>query len=157
MLTVVLDTNVLIDARNDEYSYTRRIVDLVVEGKVKAVASHSTQQENKRIVGRVVNDEEWQEELQQFFDALQYVRAQFSTGRGDLIPDDPEDEKFLYLAAEYGADFIVSADRHLLDVEEYEGVRIVTPQDFWYAYKEEGGDGGGEWQDWMRGIISSNR
>ena len=47
-----------------------------------------------------------------------------------VITDDPDDDKFLACAIEGGAAFIVSGDPHLLDLEEYQGIRILTPAAF---------------------------
>lgn len=46
------------------------------------------------------------------------------------IPDDPKDEKFLAGALDAGADLIVSGDRHLLNLAEYEDVPILTVHQF---------------------------
>jgi putative PIN family toxin of toxin-antitoxin system len=47
-----------------------------------------------------------------------------------LIDADPADNRVLEAAAEAGADYIVSGDRHLLDLGSYEGIDIVTPARF---------------------------
>jgi putative PIN family toxin of toxin-antitoxin system len=47
-----------------------------------------------------------------------------------LIDSDPADNRVLEAAAQAGADYIVSGDRHLLDLHSYEGIDIVTPARF---------------------------
>lgn len=42
------------------------------------------------------------------------------------ILDDPDDDQVLACALAAKAEIIVSGDRHLLDLKEYQGVRIVT-------------------------------
>jgi len=42
------------------------------------------------------------------------------------ILDDPDDDQVLACALAAKAEIIVSGDRHLLDLEEHQGVRIVT-------------------------------
>jgi predicted nucleic acid-binding protein len=51
---------------------------------------------------------------------------------GDLhgIAGDPDDDKFIECALVSGALLIVSGDHHLLDLGEYEGVRIISAADF---------------------------
>lgn len=44
----------------------------------------------------------------------------------DAVPDDPDDDRVLACAVEGMADFIVSGDRHLLDLGEYRGIPIIT-------------------------------
>jgi hypothetical protein len=50
---------------------------------------------------------------------------------------DPDDNKYLVAALEGRADFVVSGDRHLLDLGEYEGVRIITPRAFLTMLQQE--------------------
>ena len=45
----------------------------------------------------------------------------------DVIKQDPFDNFFLGLASENSASLIVSGDRHLLELESYKGIQIVTP------------------------------
>jgi len=47
-----------------------------------------------------------------------------------VVNDDPDDDKFIALAVDAKADFIVSGDRHLLDIGEYEGIPVVSVSDF---------------------------
>lgn len=47
-----------------------------------------------------------------------------------MIPADPDDDQMLATAVAGVADYIVSGDRHLLELREYEGVRILSPAAF---------------------------
>lgn len=44
-----------------------------------------------------------------------------------VIATDPDDDRVLACALAAGATLIVSGDRHLLDLETYRNIRIVTP------------------------------
>ena len=46
------------------------------------------------------------------------------------VPDDPDDDHLLAAAIEGRAAFLVTGDRHVLTLGEYEGIRIVTPAGF---------------------------
>lgn len=46
------------------------------------------------------------------------------------IKKDPDDDKFLAAAIEGRADYVITGDKPLLDIKEYQGVRILTPADF---------------------------
>lgn len=48
----------------------------------------------------------------------------------NVIHEDPNDDKFLACALASRADFIVSGDRHLLELGSYEGIPIVAPAEF---------------------------
>lgn len=46
------------------------------------------------------------------------------------VPDDPKDEMFLACAVDGEADVIVSGDHHLIDLESYRDIPIMTPRQF---------------------------
>ena len=46
------------------------------------------------------------------------------------VSRDPKDDKFIACAVEGKADYIVSGDNDLLDLEEYQGIEIVKPKGF---------------------------
>ncbi|HEX8600943.1 MAG TPA: putative toxin-antitoxin system toxin component, PIN family [Chloroflexia bacterium] len=47
-----------------------------------------------------------------------------------VVSADPKDDKFLECAIAGGANYIVSGDKHLLRLGEYEGIRILSPAEF---------------------------
>ena len=47
-----------------------------------------------------------------------------------LVPEDPDDEKFLWCAEKGKANYLVSGDIHLLKLNRYKSTRIVTPKEF---------------------------
>jgi len=57
--------------------------------------------------------------------------------RFHLIDQDPDDNKFIECALDSECYYIVSGDKDLLTVEEYEGVQIVTVTEFLQILKEE--------------------
>lgn len=55
----------------------------------------------------------------------------------DAVDDDPEDDKFLECAVVADADYVVSGDNDLLELDSYRGVEIVSPADFLEVHAEE--------------------
>jgi predicted nucleic acid-binding protein len=47
-----------------------------------------------------------------------------------VVTADPADDIYIAAANDGLAEYIVSGDRHLLDLVEHEGIRIVTPRAF---------------------------
>ena len=43
-----------------------------------------------------------------------------------MVADDPDDDRFIEFALAAGASLIVTGDHHLLDLGEYEGVRVLS-------------------------------
>ena len=54
----------------------------------------------------------------------------YPTKSHNVIADDPDDNAILDCAVEANADYIVSGDGHLTDLQEVDGIRIVTPAEF---------------------------
>ena len=55
----------------------------------------------------------------------------FEVSAGDpVVADDPDDDIFLHCAVTAGASYIVSGDRHLLQLEQYAGIPVVTARAF---------------------------
>jgi len=53
------------------------------------------------------------------------------------VSRDPKDDKFLATAKAGQADYLVSEDRDLLDLDEYEGIQIITAEEFLHILEEE--------------------
>ena len=149
MLRVVLDTNVLINAQKGAGSYPQRILDLIKLGKIKAVVSHPVWRENQLIVKRLIKDNIFKQEILEFLDSAERVEP-------ELVPtmlEDPEDHKLLDAAVGGQAQFLITEDRHLLEVGEWDGVKIIKPLAFWQWWEAEQG---GSWQNWIRNIFTNH-
>lgn len=48
----------------------------------------------------------------------------------NIIKDDAEDNKIIECAVGGNVDYIISQDNHLLNLKEYEGIKIISPEDF---------------------------
>ena len=48
----------------------------------------------------------------------------------NVVNEDPTDNKIIECAVAASASFIVTGDRHLLSLEKFKGIKIVSPKDF---------------------------
>jgi len=48
----------------------------------------------------------------------------------NIIKDDPTDNMFLESASAGNAEYIISQNKHLLNVKEFRGIKIITPEEF---------------------------
>ena len=147
MLKIVIDTNLLIDGSSDDYNYANRIIDEVLAGKLEAFANRGTIAENRLIANRKVTDEAYRLKLNEFFDSIREVEM---VTRLDVV-EDYEDNKILSSAVDSSAEYLVTSDNHLLKLENYGEVKIVTPGEFWRIYQEESGSG---WRNWLNEFIN---
>lgn len=147
MLKVVLDTNVLIDGSTDDYNYGRRIIDEVIAGDVQAFANRQTLAENHLIVKRKISDEGYRKRLDYFFDLVKPTPSIMV----DVVAEDTEDNKLVGAALACQADYLITADNHLLQLEKYKGIRIVRPGEFWSRYEDGSNRGWAKWiKDWIQ-------
>ncbi len=135
MLRAVLDANVYASALVRPEGPPGRIIRLLVaERTFEAVLSASILAELRRCLEYPklrkfirLSDAE----IAGWLLALELI-ADMVTPRRKIraISEDPDDDHLLAVALEGRADFLVSGDRHVLDLGEFEGVRIVTPAEF---------------------------
>lgn len=145
-MKIVLDTNVLINGFKDEYSFEKRIINAVVADEIEAYANRQTLRENKLISSQLIDNDTYQNDLQNFFNKINWV-----VNRREIhIVRDPEDNKILESAAEARAEYLITSDNDLLTLEKYRNIRIVTPQQFWNIYQDNGND---LWKQWTNFIT----
>lgn len=129
MLRVVLDTNVLISAVGWRGS-PRKALALSIEGRVELMQTKETLKELERVLQRPRFNFIPAEKKQKLLRHLRDISTEVTPNENvEVIREDPGDDKFLNCASAGKADYIVSGDRHLLDLKEYRGIKIVTPSE----------------------------
>ncbi len=73
-----------------------------------------------------------EEDVQQEVETIRYF-AEFVDPDEEItaVEADPDDDKFLEAAVAGNVDYIVSGDRHLLDLGSFRGIDIVEPRTFY--------------------------
>jgi putative PIN family toxin of toxin-antitoxin system len=135
MLRVVLDTNVFVSSLLSRKGTPSKVVDEWRAGKYLLVTSPSLISEIRRVLTTPRIKKKYrigEQDIEQLIDLLKKVAVVIpgSPSVKGVITRDPKDDKFLAFAIEAGADFIVSGDRHLLDLAEHRAIPIITVQEF---------------------------
>jgi putative PIN family toxin of toxin-antitoxin system len=133
MLRVILDTNVLIEGEKDPNSYAARLMRLALAGELLPLISSRTRREYERIINRLVVDSEYRRLVEKFLEQTEQVEVHT---RLSGITQDRDDDKFVELAQDGDADYIVTADQHLLDLGNFGESEITTPERFWNTFQE---------------------
>ncbi|MFH1663997.1 MAG: putative toxin-antitoxin system toxin component, PIN family [archaeon] len=128
MKKVVVDTNILVSAsfwKGNPFMVMR----LAFEGKIEVFTSIEILSEYSKVLIRdfKLNETEIQERINLFAGTLKLVKP---TNKINLIKDDPDDNKILEVAFEADAKYIVSGDKHLLKLKEFNKIKIVKPKEF---------------------------
>jgi len=136
MVTAILDTNIFIRAALCPASPSARVVDAYLDGEFQLVLSQPVLQEllTVLLLPGIREVHGWaDDEILRFVTNLPAGAAMYA-GLAHVpasLPRDVTDVKFLSLAAESDADYLVTKDgRHLLRLKKYRRTRIVTPTRF---------------------------
>ncbi|MFH1682249.1 MAG: putative toxin-antitoxin system toxin component, PIN family [Candidatus Woesearchaeota archaeon] len=129
-MRVVLDTNVFISGIFWEGNYCSKVIDFWKEKKIVLICSLEIIQELMEVMRdfKIRLDEE----LVQAWAKLILEEAVIVDPQTklEIIKEDPDDNKFIEAALSGRAEFIISQDKHLLKIKEYEKIKIITPQEF---------------------------
>ena len=128
MLKVVIDTNVFISALYLPESRPARVVLLARRKTILNVISPPILKEAERIIKKKLlwDNSKTQGAVRRIRNFSEEVCPQ---ERLTIIADDP-DNRILECAVAGQADFIISGDHHLIDLKNYQGIKIVTPASF---------------------------
>ena len=134
MIKIVVDANLFASALIKPDSNQGKILELIRQNQVELVISPAIIKEIKRILlyPKIKKyHQKTDQELDRYFDDL-LIFAWVVEGKAeiDVIQADPTDNKYLACALEGEADYIVSGDRHLLDVGLYQGIKIIKAKAF---------------------------
>jgi len=129
-MRIILDTNVFISGIFWEGNFCSQIIDKwrkeefelvsskeLIEELVKTLKCFKIQLDEEIIVG-------WTNTI--IGNAIIVEPSE----RLEIIKEDPDDNKFLETAMAGKADFIISQDNHLLKLREFQGIKIITPEEF---------------------------
>lgn len=128
-MRITIDTNIMVSALGWNGAEAS-VVEMILESKLELYLST--------------------EILSEFFRVVKYPKFRFTDSEIDgfigrllsnsvivnssqpvkVIIDDPADNKILECALEGKSEYIISGDRHLLNLGEYEGIKILRAADF---------------------------
>lgn len=134
-MRAVLDCNVFLSALIRSEGPPALILAALARQEFEAVLSPAIFAEYQRTVGypkirkRLLLSAREIQELQADLLLLSVWVEPVATRR-PLVAADPSDDAYLLAAAESRADCIVSGDRHLRALREYEGIPIISPREF---------------------------
>ena len=134
-MRIVIDTNVLISGVFFG-GFPRRVLSAVVRRQITACATAEIINEYEEIVQEMIDRRQGRLNstiLTPLIRVMEIVEPTESVN----VCRDPEDDKFLECARDSGALYIVSGDKDLLVLSEYEEIQIVTAKAFCECYLNE--------------------
>ncbi|MGB9499594.1 MAG: putative toxin-antitoxin system toxin component, PIN family [Dissulfuribacterales bacterium] len=133
-MKIVVDANLFASGLIKPKSNPGKILDLIKHNQVELILSPLVIRKIKRIFLyprlQKYHHKTAQEIDAYFEDVLMFAWIVEGDQAVNVISDDPSDNKYLACAYEGEADYIVSGDHHLLDIEAYKGIRILNAKSF---------------------------
>lgn len=142
-MKAVLDTNVIISAYMAPASVPGTIIERWGAGAFEIIVSERLLAEYRRVMSypRIQQKHRLTEdEIDQSL--TRFRKKGIHTNPGviaNVVAADSDDDIFVACAVDGNADYIVSGDRHLLDIGEHEGIRVLRPVVFLALLDEEAG------------------
>ena len=131
-MRVVTDPNILISA-TFWLGDSSEIINKVKNNEIELILSEETLNEYIR----VLNYKEIREKIEAknlstkiTINELIKISTFVPPSQNIQIVEDPDDNKFIEAAIEGQAQYIISQDKHLLKIKEYQGIKIVSPEEF---------------------------
>jgi hypothetical protein len=129
MIKVVIDTNVFISSFFG--GNPRKIIDLWEKGEIKLCLSREIVDEYVEVLKRLglQNENELQELLNIFSEGHNIIFSA-TTPSLKIVEQDPDDNMFIECAVALGCSHIISGYKHLQQIKNYIGIKIVNPKEF---------------------------
>jgi len=133
-MKLILDTNIWLSGifwQGNPY----KIIKLSEEGKVKILMTKEILEEIFHVLNR---ESKFQKSIHDRKIAIEDLIRKIieisnlveTKTRINAIKEDPDDNKFLEAAVDGKADYIISGDRHLLDLKQFNEIKILKAKEF---------------------------
>lgn len=136
-MNVVIDTNVLISAVLIKNSISDQVFTKAIQSYRILVSTETLAELTNKLLNPKFNKYVGIEKRIRFLQLFENIA--FFVEPKQFIVDcrDPKDNRFLELAIEGNASFIISGDKDLIVLNPYRNIPIITPKEFFETYKNE--------------------
>ena len=125
-MRVVFDTNALISSTLWDGSVAQRLLFKLFQTNAKVFSSVEILSEYQKVLKRDFDysDEEIVHILQRILSIVILIKP---TEKIDVVKEDPDDNKIIECALASSSEYIVTYDKHLLNLKEFKKIKIVKP------------------------------
>lgn len=137
MQKIVIDTNVLVSALIQK-SYPYHIInEIFFENFIQLCISDKILEEYYEVLNRdkFSKYHNFVSKVEQLLVDIESNAIKFQPKIKLQLIKDKDDNKFLELADECNADFLITGNTNDFTMQEYKKTKIVTPKDYWEKYK----------------------
>lgn len=133
-LKIVLDTNNLVSSQINKQGASYKIFNLFREDKIHLYTSPFQLKELFRVLSYPRIKQKYglkTAKIEKIIMIIKnYAQIVYPQSIPTVITSDPSDNQILVIAQEGKVDFIVSGDRHLSDLKEYQNIPIISAKEF---------------------------
>jgi uncharacterized protein len=132
MLRVVLDTNVVVSALLHRHGAPSKVFELFLRNEILNCTTTQILAEVRTVLARPKIKAAMSTMLVEFTLSSLQMRSMVvvPVEHVSVITDDPADNMFLECALAAEADYIITGDRHLLNLHLFRGIPLVSPAQF---------------------------
>ena len=127
-MVITFDTNVLLSATLWDGSVAQKLLfDLIRQG-IKIYSTTEILSEYQEILKRDFDfsDDEVSEIIEKVLAFVTLVNPQTKI---KAVKDDPDDDVIIECALESESKYIITYDKHLLNLKEFRGIRVIKPEE----------------------------
>ena len=128
MMVVTFDTNVLLSATLWDGSVAQKLLFDIIRQGIKICSTTEILSEYQEILKRDFDfsDAEVFEMMEKVLAFVTLVNPQTKI---KAVKDDPDDDVIIECALESKSKYIITYDKHLLNLKEFRGIRIIRPEE----------------------------
>ena len=130
MIRVVLDTNIIISAALSKNSTPDKVVSYAIDNAILLISNDTFNELQEKLLSSKFNKYVQVQTRKTFLKTLHAISEMVTIEKRITACRDSKDDKFLELAVNGNADFIVTGDNDLLVLHPFETVKVITAADF---------------------------
>jgi putative PIN family toxin of toxin-antitoxin system len=130
MNKVVLDTNILVSAFIKYGGNESKILEKAITKEITLLTSEDILDEFLKVIRRPKFGYTSKQTTAMMILLLKIAKLTTPTQKITEIKEDPTDNKILECATAAKADYIITGDKHLLNLKKYDGIQILTSTEY---------------------------
>jgi len=127
-MRITVDTNFLISATQWDNSVAHKLLIDLIKINIEIFTTKEILGEFSKVLKRdfKYSEEETDEIVQKILEFLILIEPKQKV---NVVKDDPDDNIVIECALASKSKYIITYDKHLLNIKEYEGIRIIRPEE----------------------------
>ncbi len=127
-MTVTFDTNVLLSATLWDGSVAQKLLFDLIKKEIKIYTSPEILSEYQKVLKRDFDFSN--EEIAEITEKIMlFVTVVHPSKKVDFVKEDPSDNIIIECAVESDSKYIITYDKHLLNLKKYEEIQIIRPEE----------------------------